>query len=182
LSSLEFNELKLGPETAVGTIVERPKLGTREVVLHIARVPVVGDVEDSQAHTPSVLLPAKRTPPSAAAILERILGCAGLSLECADLSALCSAWFAYEISTIAASLRIEKAQHEYSIPPRGKGCENSILDAKRLVGNLKVGKVDPVLASSLKATQQRMGDQGSTNCEPWETPLEGENELSGQLI
>ena len=48
---LEFDELKLGSEAAVWTIVKRAKLRAREVVLDIARVPVVGDVEDGEAHS-----------------------------------------------------------------------------------------------------------------------------------
>jgi hypothetical protein len=55
-----FNKLKLGPEASARTIVEGAKLRAGEVVQDIARIPVVGDVENSYAYSSFILLPAKR--------------------------------------------------------------------------------------------------------------------------
>src|SRR6266496_797014 len=55
----ELYELKLRPKAAPGAVVESTKLWAREVVLHITRVPVVGDVEDRQPHSSLVLLLAE---------------------------------------------------------------------------------------------------------------------------
>ena len=52
---LELYEFKLGPETAVGTVVERAERRAGKVVLHITWIPVVSDIEDSYSHPASVL-------------------------------------------------------------------------------------------------------------------------------
>ena len=59
---LELHELKLGPETTLGAVIESAELRTIEVVLNVARVPMIGDVEDRYADSTPVFLPAKWNP------------------------------------------------------------------------------------------------------------------------
>ncbi len=59
IRGLELYEFKLGPETAPDTVVERSERGTGQVVLYVARIPVVGDIEDSDSDAASVLFPAE---------------------------------------------------------------------------------------------------------------------------
>ena len=60
LRGLVLYEFKLGPETAVGTVVEGSERWAGEVILHIARIPVVSNIEDSYSYPASVLFTAER--------------------------------------------------------------------------------------------------------------------------
>src|ERR1051326_2526789 len=59
LYRLVFYKLELQANTAIGTVEERPELAARDIVLHIARVPVICNVEDCKPRTPFVLFAAK---------------------------------------------------------------------------------------------------------------------------
>src|SRR6185369_1780120 len=54
-----FYKLKLQSHTAIGTVEERPKLSTGDIVLHVAGIPVIRDVEDCESRASLVLFPAK---------------------------------------------------------------------------------------------------------------------------
>lgn len=54
-----LHNLKLRSETPFSAVEERAELTTVDVVLHVAWVPVVCDVEDRQSNTTLVLLPAE---------------------------------------------------------------------------------------------------------------------------
>ncbi len=52
---LEINKLKLGAESSADAVVERAEVWTRNVVLHVARVEVVGEIKDFEADSDSYL-------------------------------------------------------------------------------------------------------------------------------
>src|SRR5689334_21985625 len=56
---LVLHKLKLQSHTSLRAVEERAELLRSEIVLHVARVPVVRDVEDRNARAPLVLLAAK---------------------------------------------------------------------------------------------------------------------------
>ncbi len=60
LRNSELHKLKLSSEAPVRTVVKRSKLRAVEVVLHVARVPVVGNIENGNTHPALVLLSAER--------------------------------------------------------------------------------------------------------------------------
>ena len=55
-----FYKLKLQSHTPIGAIKEGSKLSARQVVLHVARVPVIRDVEDRESRPSFIFLTAKR--------------------------------------------------------------------------------------------------------------------------
>ena len=57
--TLIFNEFELQSHTAIGTVEERPELTAGDIVLHVAWVPVIGDVKDCESRASFVFLPAK---------------------------------------------------------------------------------------------------------------------------
>ncbi len=61
---LIFHKFEFQPHTASGAVVERPELLGRDIVLHVTRIPVIGDVEDRESGPTSVLFAAKRNPES----------------------------------------------------------------------------------------------------------------------
>ena len=59
---LKLYELEFGAEAAVRTIVKGSKLLTIDVVLYVAWIPVVGNVEYRQSHSSLVLLSPEGNP------------------------------------------------------------------------------------------------------------------------
>src|SRR6185369_17207080 len=59
LRGLVFYKLKLQSNTSIGTVEERPKLFTRDIVLHVARIPMIRYVEDCESRASLVLFSAK---------------------------------------------------------------------------------------------------------------------------
>src|SRR5689334_8950313 len=57
---LVLHKLELQAHAAIGAVIERAELLRVQVVLHVARVPVVRDIEDRQARASFVFLAAKR--------------------------------------------------------------------------------------------------------------------------
>src|SRR3954469_257243 len=55
-----LHELKLQPHAHAGTVVEAAKLRARDIVLHVARIEMVGDVEEGNARTAVIFLALER--------------------------------------------------------------------------------------------------------------------------
>src|SRR5690349_315358 len=58
-ADLILNEFELQSHAAIGTVEERSKLPAVDVVLHVARVPVIRDVKDGESRASLVLFTAK---------------------------------------------------------------------------------------------------------------------------
>ena len=56
---LKLNQLEFCAEASVGAVEERAKLAAVNIVLHVARVPVIGNIEDGQSDSPFVPLAAE---------------------------------------------------------------------------------------------------------------------------